>query len=357
MNGLDDYSGEWSFFDCDSAGKGIYTNSAQQDTYLCFNYDYNLWFLSATRECSTTASIYAYCKWTNADITQCGAGAWRKLQSNTFVEYPAALIFDCNNGAFNAGETTTCTDTSLNDKICVRGNSDFISSDNPLEFELFNTECAYNKPIYSYVYISSNTSIITINGIQEQSVTEKTYYLHYNLYKKYSDDEEFSGQWVISDGEVNSNYDAVCEQEILTNCLEGEWQILDITDETGGGLIEFIDDVVMTIDNADCDGNTNFATESGDESGDNAMIIIIVCIVVLLLVGIGAFFLWKRSNKGDDDMIKRHVSNNNHANKQKETPETDQMPDTGSPQPETEVSMERKATDGATEIVVTTTVE
>jgi len=357
MAGLGSWDDAFSFYDCDSNNVGVY-KANNKDAYLCFNTQYSLWFLSSTSTCSSEfKTIIAYCKWTNADITQCGKDAWRIQENNSFNLYSEALIYDCN-AAFNAVGTTECTDSSLNEKICVTGNSEINSlvtaserEDNGLEFSLFDGQCAYGKPIYSWV---TSESILNTDGIE--AFEETTYYLHYNLYKKYNDDAEFSGQWVISDGEINSNYDAICEQESLLDCNQTQWQILNIEDEEGGGMIQFIDDIEMTIANADCDGNTNFAVEPAT-ADDNAVIIVIVCILIVIALGVCGYCLWRRSNKGDDEMIKRHVSDQTGTtnNGAKATPETDELPDSGSPIPETEVSVERK--DGAQEIVVTTTYE
>mmetsp|Transcript_10507 Transcript_10507/g.9504 ORF Transcript_10507/g.9504 Transcript_10507/m.9504 type:complete len:95 (-) Transcript_10507:289-573(-) len=85
----------------------------------------------------------------------------------------------------------------------------------------------------------------------------------------------------------------------------------------------------------------------------------VVCLSVVVLLCIAAFFLFKRSNKGDDKMIKRHVSEQVQSNNPTPKQSTaDEMPaPNGSPVPETEVSMERPTGDGAAEIVVTTTYE
>eukprot|EP00486_Rosalina_sp_Unknown_P008946 CAMPEP_0201592238 /NCGR_PEP_ID=MMETSP0190_2-20130828/190190_1 /ASSEMBLY_ACC=CAM_ASM_000263 /TAXON_ID=37353 /ORGANISM="Rosalina sp." /LENGTH=958 /DNA_ID=CAMNT_0048050919 /DNA_START=421 /DNA_END=3297 /DNA_ORIENTATION=+ len=350
------YDGQWKYAGC-FANVGYYRNELTDgrlsgDRFLCKNSQYNYWFI-ASEVCSAN-SVYAYCA--QGDIEKCGKGQWKLFDSGAFKTAAEAIAYDCDNAAFNAEETTVCSDSSLNDKLCLSGgSSDLLSNsdDGNLEFSLFESKCANDKPIYSYQYEYSNTSIISINGINEQNTVTKTYYLHYNLYKKYSDDIEFSGQWVVSDGEVNSNYDAVCEQESLLDCMtQGQWQVLSQTDEIGGGIIEFIDDALMKVDNTDCDGNSNLGVDNDDSGNDTSIIVIVVVVLLVIIAIVIGIVLCKRSNRGDDTMIKRHASD--HV-----TPagQQDQMPDQSSPVPETEVSMERQPDGPAQEIYVTTTVE
>ena len=294
------YDGEWKPKGC-SNGVAHYQKEGMKDRYLCYSSAYGLWIIS-NEACGTGAYAYSSHSGSDKQDILTTSNTWNVLGSSTWESHGDAVIYDCGGNA-GFGDDTSCLDNNeYQDSLCLYDNNqtlfDYGSSLNK-QFDIYSI-CRNDKPIYHHtVYNESLIKTYHLDGYDKSDDgIETIYYLHYNLYKKFSNDENYSGQWIISIDEITTDGEAICNQENLLDCNQGQWEIQNVGDD----LIEFITDLTMNIQNEQCPSEE---IKQDENNKDYSTIIIIVLIIVALCMIIAGYYIYRRSSRKTAEMVKK----------------------------------------------------
>merc|ERR1712048_1270966 len=167
-------------------------------------------------------------------------------------------------------------------------------------------------------------------------MTNVSYFLSFETYRKYIDDSTESVKWIISKNQIGSAQEiAYCEEEDLLECGEGKWMALEVgegAELTSVGdnilneaMLKFVNATDMRIEKCDAILDLDLGQGNGIDEGLIAGIIVLVLVVVVILFG---YCLFRRAYGSGKGMIaKERVKDeeeDEEAGKQKKTTEIDE---------------------------------
>merc|ERR1712129_318486 len=165
--------------------------------------------------------------------------------------------------------------------LCVFNNATLWNEGGHKEFGVGDI-CKNNRTFYSHV-------------VYNESVVEKTYYLHFRKYWKFMDDTELTSQWVMSIDSMNTagSQIAWCDEHDLINCVANKWIIESVAHDLG----ELIVETSMAVSNQACASVTD-ANDSEMDSGVDVSVWIVIIVGTVAIIACGAlmFLYFRRKN-------------------------------------------------------------
>jgi len=233
-----DFKGSWQFGGCNGP-YGYYSRVLPDGDryYLYKETTRGYWYMSTVLN---QDAGWAHCDSSITDPLQCGNNwwilrnrGWRFDSTSPTTECASAFKADSVNafvGYLEDEEVPCVPENAYNEHMCVSDLNQSLSTifeehlvdtaSAHVQFSLFAGYCMNERAVYYYTHVDvSNHNLST------------TYYLHYNHYYRFSDDNATSTRWIISKDDVSeASLKAACHHDDLLQCGVSTWMVSVVVD-------------------------------------------------------------------------------------------------------------------------------